>query len=273
MIVQPDTVVGWHRQGFRLYWRWKSRAKVGRPKIEAEIRNLIRRMSRKNPSWGVPRIQSELALLGHSVSEATVRKYRIRKRKPPSQTWQTFLANHLTDIVAIDFFTVPTATFRILFAFVALRQDRRMVVHFNATANPTAAWTAQQITEAFPDETAPRFLIRDRDGIYGQVFQQRIRNMGIEEVVTTPRSPWQNPYVERLLGSIRRECLNHVIVLNERHLLRILRSYFAYYHESRTHLSLDRNSPIQREVDPPECGKLIAIPQVGGLHHRYCRAA
>ncbi len=273
MIVQPDTVVGWHRRGFRLYWRCKSRAKPGRPRIEVEIRNLIRRMSRENPSWGVPRIQSELALLGHTVSEATVRKYRIRKRNPPSQTWRTFLDNHLADIVAIDFFTVPTATFRILFAFVVLRHDRRMVVHFNATANPTAAWTAQQITEAFPDETAPRFLIRDRDGIYGQAFQQRIRNMGIEEVVTAPRSPWQNPYVERLLGSIRRECLNHVIVLNERHLLRILRSYFAYYHESRTHLSLDRNSPIQREVEPPECGKVIAIPQVGGLHHRYCRAA
>jgi len=260
MIVQPQTVVRWHQQGFRLYWRWKSRGKPGRPSIEAEIRNLIRRMSRENPIWGVPRIQSELALLGHTVSEATVRKYRIRQRKPPSQTWRTFLDNHLADIVAIDFFTVPTATFRILFAFVVLRHDRRHVIHFNVTANPTAEWTAQQIVEAFPDDESPRFLIRDRDGIYGNVFKQRVSNMGIKEVPTAPQSPWQNPYAERLIGSIRRECLNHVIVLNERHLLRILRSYFDYYLHSRTHLSLDRNSPIKREVEPPVRGKLLGIP-------------
>ena len=273
MIVQPETVVQWHRLGFRLYWRWKSRAKLGRPNIEPEIRSLIRRMSRENPIWGVPRIQSELALLGHTVSEATVRKYRIRHRKPPSPTWRTFLDNHLQDIVAIDFFTVPTATFRILFAFVVLRHDRRHVIHFNVTAHPTAAWTAQQMIEAFPDDTSPRFLIRDRDGIYGCQFQTRIKSMGIEEVVTAPQSPWQNPYAERLIGSIRRECLNHVIVLNERHLRRILSDYFDYYMRSRTHLSLDRNSPIKRKVEPRERGPVVAIPQVGGLHHRYCRAA
>jgi transposase InsO family protein len=273
LIVQPETVVRWHRRGFKLFWRWKSRSEPGRPKIELEIRKLIRRMSRENPIWGVPRIQSELALLGHSVSEATVRKYRIRHRKPPSQTWRTFLHNHARDIVAIDFFTVPTATFRILFAFVVLRQDRRHAVHFNVTAHPTAEWTAQQMVEAFPYDEAPRFLLRDRDSIYGEFFRRRIENMGIEEVVTTARSPWQNPHVERLIGSIRRECLYHVIVLNERHLRRILRAYFRYYHESRTHLSLDRNSPFQREIDPPENGKVIAIPQVGGLHHRYRRVA
>ncbi len=229
LIVQPDTAVGWHQQGFKLFWRWKSRTgKVGRPKIELEIRRLIRRMSRENPSWGVPRIQSELALLGHTVSEATVRKYRTRHRKPPSQTWRAFLDNHARDIVAIDFFTVPTATFRILFAFVVLRHDRRHVVHFNITANPTASWTAQQIVEAFPYDEAPRFMIRDRDGIYGVVFRQRVKHMDIEEVVTAPRSSWQSPYVERIIGSIRRECLDHVIVLNERHLRRILLSYFAY---------------------------------------------
>ncbi|MEE9294226.1 MAG: integrase core domain-containing protein [Phycisphaerae bacterium] len=230
-------------------------------------------MSRENLGWGVPRIQSELALLGHTVSEATVRKYRIRQRKPPSQTWRTFLDNHLTDIVAIDFFTVPTATFRILFAFVVMRHNRRHVVHFNVTAHPTAAWTAQQIIEAFPDDTAPRFLIRDRDGIYGNAFQQRIKNMGIEEVVCAPQSPWQNPYAERLIGSVRRECLQHFIILNERHLLRILRAYFDYYHHARAHLSLDRNSPVARDVESPDRGKVIAIPQVGGLHHRYRRAA
>ena len=184
-------------------------------------------MSQENPNWGVPRIQSELALLGHTVSEATVRKYRIRKRNPPSQTWRTFLDNHLTDIVAIDFFTVPTATFRILFAFVVMRHDRRYVVHFNVTAHPTAAWAAQQIIEAFPDDQAPRFLIRDRDSIYGEYFRERVKHMGVEQGVIAYHSPWQNPYVERLIGSIRRECLNHFIILDERHLRRILRAYLV----------------------------------------------
>jgi len=272
VIVQPDTVARWHRDGFRLYWRWKSRAgKVGRPRIEAELRRLIRRMCRENPSWGAPRIHSELRLLGYDVSETTVDKYMVRHRKPPSQTWRTFLDNHLRDIVAVDFFTVPSATFRILFVFLALRHDRRFVVHFNVTANPTAQWTAQQIVEAFPYDDAPRFLLRDRDSIYGQHFKNRIKNMGIEEVVTAARSPWQNPYVERIVGSLRRECLNHFIVLNERHLRRILHSYLEYYHEHRTHLSLNRNSPIEREVE--EKGEVISIPMVGGLHHRYRRAA
>ncbi len=274
LIVQPDTVIRWHQRGFKLFWRWKSRSgKVGRPKIELEIRRLIRRMSRENPSWGVPRIQSELALLGHTISEAIVRKYRTRHRKPPSQTWRTFLDNHAQDIVAVDFFTVPTATFRLLFAFVALRHERRHVEHFNVTAHPTAKWTSQQIVEAFPYDEAPRFLLRDRDSIYGEFIQRRVENMGIEEVVTAYRSPWQSPFVERLIGSIRRECLNRIIVLNERHLRRILSSYFVYYHESRTHLSLNRNAPVPRRVEYPPEGKVIAIPHVGGLHHRYSRAA
>ena len=273
VIVQPDTVVRWHRQGFRLYWRWKSRAKSGRPKVEVEIRKLICRMCRENQSWGAPRIHSELQLLGYDVSETTVAKYMVRHRKPPSQTWRAFLDNHLTDIVAIVFFTVPTATFRILFAFVVLRHDRRRVVHFNVTAHPTAEWTAQQIVEAFPEDHAPRFLIRDRDSIYGAFFQERVKHMGIEQVVIAYRSPWQSPYVERLIGSVRRECLEHFIVLNEAHLQRILTSYFAYYHESRAHLSLERNAPVPRRVEHPSEGKVIAIPQVGGLHHRYRRAA
>ncbi len=274
VIVQPATVVRWHHQGFKLYWRWKSRArKTGRPPIWREIRDLVRRMCRENPTWGAPRIHSELKLLGYDVAETTVDKYMIRNRKPPSPTWRTFLDNHLQEIVALDFFTVPTATFHILFAFVVLRHDRRTVVHCNVTEHPTAEWTAQQIVEAFPGNEIPRFLIRDRDGIYGQQFKSRVSNMGIEQVVAARRSPWQNPYVERLIGSIRRDCLNHVIVLNERHLRRILRSYFVYYHESRTHLSLNRNSPMKREVERPEKGEVFAIPQVGGLHHRYCRAA
>lgn len=274
LIVQPDTVVRWHRQGFKLFWRWKSRtAKIGRPKIKAEIRNLIRRMSRENPLWGTPQIQSELALLGHVVAESTIDEYRVHPRKPPSQTWRAFLDNHLKDLFAVDFFTVPTATFHILFAFVVLRHDRRYVAHFDVTAHPTAEWAAQQIVEAFPFDNAPRFLIRDRDGIYGERFRERVAKMGIEEVVIAPRSPWQNPYCERLIGSIRRECLDHVIVINERHLRRILASYFEYHHLARTHLSLDRNAPIERAVEPPSCGRVVAIPQVGGLHHRYCRAA
>ena len=230
-------------------------------------------MSSENPLWGTPRIRSELRLLGFEASKATVDKYRVRHRKPPSQTWRTFLDNHLTDIVAVDFFTVPTATFRILFCFVVLRHHRRMVVHFNATEHPTAEWTAQQIVEAFPGDDVPRFLIRDRDSIYGDFFRQRIKHMGIEEVVIAYRSPWQSPYVERVIGSVRRECLEHVIVLNDSHLRRILASYFAYYHEDRAHLSLDRNSPNPREIELRVQGKVISMPRVGGLHHRYRRAA
>jgi len=273
-IVQPETVIRWHRKGFKLYWQWKSRAgKPGRPRIEREIRALIRRMSRENPTWGAPRILSELLLLGHEVAEATVAKYMVRQGKPPSQTWRTFLANHVPDIAACDFFTVPTVTFRILYVFLVFRHDRRRVVHFRVTTNPYAEWTAQQIVDAFPYETAPRFLIRDRDDIYGDYFKKRVEGMGIEEVLIAPSSPWQNPYCERVIGSIRRECLNHLIVLSERHLHRILTDYFDYDHNSRAHLSLDRNSPTPRHTEPPSEGQVVAIPQVGGLHHRYTRAA
>ncbi len=273
MIVNPETVIRWHREGFRLYWRWKSRSTPGRPKIAAEIRSLIRRMSRENATWGAPRIHSELQLLGYTVAESTVAKYMFRHRKPPSQTWRTFLDNHVTDIAAIDFFVVPTVRFQLLYCFVVLRHARRRIVHFNVTAHPTARWTAQQVVEAFPFDEASRFLIRDRDGIYGQDFRARIKHMGIEEVVIAPRSPWQNPFAERVIGSIRRECLDHVIVFNEPHLVRTLARYFEYYHQSRTHLSLSRNAPIPRRVELPSEGRVIAIPQVGGLHHRYMRAA
>jgi putative transposase len=273
-IVQPETVIRWHRKGFGLYWQWKSRAgKPGRPRIEPEIRELIRRMSRENPTWGAPRILSELLLLGHEVAEATVAKYMVRPKKPPSQTWRTFLANHVAQIAACDFFTVPTVTFRVLYVFLVLRHDRRRVVHFRVTTNPYAEWAAQQIVEAFPYETAPRFLIRDRDDIYGDYFTERVEGMGIEEVLIAARSPWQNPYCERVIGSIRRECLDHMIVLNERHLYRVLADYLDYDHHSRPHLSLDRNSPTPRDVESPSLGEVVSIPQVGGLHHRYARAA
>ena len=194
VIVKPDTVVKWHRQGFKLYWKWKSRARgVGRPQIDQEIRELIKRMSRENPLWGVPRIQSELRLLGYDLAESTVAKYRVRSNKPPSQTWRTFLENHLGQIAAIDFFTVHTLSFRTLYCFIILLHDQRKVVHFNVTAHPTAVWTAQQIIEAFPEDTAPRDLLRDRDQIYGEEFRLRVKGMQIEEVITAPRSPFQNP--------------------------------------------------------------------------------
>ena len=227
IIVKPETVIRWHRDGFRLYWRWKSRKKPGRPKIDAKIRSLIRRMSRENATWGSPRIQSELALLGYTVDQSTVAKYMCRHRKPPSQTWRTFLENHIRDIAAIDFFVVPTVRFQLLYCLVVLRHDRRRVVHFNVTAHPTARWTDQQVIEAFPFDEAPRFVIRDHDGIYGVDFRERVKHMGIEEVVIAYRSPWQSPYVERLIGSIRRECLNHTIVFSKAHLRRILTSYFV----------------------------------------------
>lgn len=272
-IVKPETVVRWHQVGFRLYWRWKSRAKNGRPKVEREVRDLVRRMSRENHTWGAPRIQSELKLLGYDLAESTVAKYMIRPGKPPSQTWKTFLKNHLGQMAAIDFFIVPTTTFRVLYVFVMLSLDRRRVLHFNVTENPGAEWTAHQVIQAFPYDSAPRFLQRDNDAIYGDYFRERIKSLGIEEVISAPRSPWQNPYVERLIGSIRRECLDHVIVLNEAHLKRILTAYFDYYHNCRTHLSLGRNSPVPRQIEPPELGPVRAIPQVGGLHLRYTRAA
>ena len=194
-------------------------------------------------------------------------------RKPPSQTWRTFLENHVADLVSIDFFTVPTATFRVLYVFIALRHDRREIVHFNVTEHPTPQWTAQQIVEAFPFDTAPRYLLHDRDRIYGDAVQRRIESLSIEEVLTAPRSPWQNAFVESVIGSIRRDCLDHVIVLNERHLRRTLRKHFEYYHTCRTHLSLSKDPPKPRSVQPPAIGNVVALPYVGGLHHCYRRSA
>jgi transposase InsO family protein len=272
--LHPDTVVRWHREGFRLYWTWKSRRRrAGRPPVDADIRKLIRQMQSANIGWGAPRIHGELLKLGIEVSQATVSKYMARLKKPPSQTWRTFLENHADCIAGIDFFTVPTATFRVLYVFIVLSHDRRHIVHFNVTAHPTAQWTAQQLVEAFPFDSAPRYLLRDRDAIYGEKVRRRIKSLGIKEVVTAPRSPWQNPFVERIIGSVRRECLDHVIVLNERHLRRILGEYFGYYHTCRTHISLNKDPPETRTVEPPAMGNVVAFPQVGGLHHRYRRIA
>jgi putative transposase len=272
-IVKPETVIAWHRRGFRLYWCWKSRPRHGRPPVTTEVRDLIRRISAANPGWGAPRIHGELGKLGINVSETTVAKYMVRHRHPQSQTWRTFLSNHLKELVSADFFVVPTATFRLLFVFVILSHDRRRPVHFAVTSHPTAEWTAQQLLQAFPWDTAPRYLLRDRDGNYGKVFRETALGLGVKEVLCAPRSPWQNAYAERLSGSIRRECLDHVIVLHETGLRRVLRSYFEYYAHSRTHLSLEKDAPIPRAVQPPEFGKVVELREVGGLHHRYERRA
>jgi putative transposase len=274
VIVQPATVLAWHRRGFQRYWHRKSRAKpVGRPPLDAELRQLIHRMARDNPTWGRRRIQAELALLGYEVAELTVAKYMHRTSPRPSPTWRPFLAAHARAIVAVDFFLVPTLTFRLLFAFVVLRHDRRELLHVNVTDHPTAVWTTQQIVDAFPDESAPRFLLRDRDAIYGEEFVRRVKGMGICEVLTAPRAPWQNPFVERAIGSIRRECLDHFLILNEAHLRRLLRGYLPYYNTVRPHQALEQNAPRPRAVQPPGRGRVVAIPQVGGLHHHYQRAA
>jgi len=273
LILKPETVIAWHRKGFRLYWRWKSRHSQGRPAVCPEVRNLIRQMSVANPRWGAPRIHGELLKIGIEVSQATVAKYMVRHRKPPSQTWRTFLKNHAKDLVSMDFFVVPTIAFELLFVFLILDHDRRRPLHFAVTSNPTAEWTTRQLLEAFPWDTAPRYLLHDRDSCYGDKFHETAKYMGIQEVLTAPRSPWQNAYVERLIGSIRRECLDHVLVFHEVGLRRILKDYLQYYENHRTHLSLEKDSPIGRSIEPPALGQVIEIPQVGGLHHLYTRKA
>jgi putative transposase len=268
-IVQPATVIAWHRKGFRLFWTWKIRhGRVGRPAVAREVRDLIRKMSRENPLWGAPHIHGELLKLGIEVSETSVAKYLARDRKPPSQTWRTFLDNHTKNLVSVDFFTVPTIRFQVLYVFLVLAHDRRRVLHFNVTAHPTAEWTAQQLREAFPFDQVPRYLLRDRGRIFGDTFRAQANDMQIKEVLSTPRSPWQRAYVERVIGSIRRECLDHVIVCGEASLRRTLFSYFSYYHQTRPHLSLDKDAPERRPIQPPEMGPVVAVPQVGGLHHR-----
>ncbi len=247
-IVQPDTVVRSHRAGWRLYWRWKSKPGPGRPKVPLEVRILIRQMSLENHLWGAPRIHGELLKLGYDICESTIAKYMIKPAGPPSQTWHTFIRNHMSEIAAVDFFTVHTVTFRTLYVFLVLSLDRRKIIHFNVTANPNSDWTSLQLLQAFPFDSAPRFLIRDRDGIYGQKVPDTLTNLGVEQVVISPRSPWQNGFCERIIGSIRQECLDHLIVLNGKHLRRVLKEYFTYYHESRTHLGLEKDTPDSRVV-------------------------
>src|SRR6266850_6864724 len=274
VIVTPDTILRWQRRRFRAHWtKLSGRPTRGRPPVDPEIAALVTRMTAANPLWGAPRIHGELLKLGFHVAERTVSRLLPKRRTPPSQTWRTFLANHVRDLVALDFFTVPTARLRVLFVLVVLAHHRRRVVHFNVTEHPTAAWTAQQVVDTFPDNSAPSYLLRDRDSIYGHVLRQRLKRMGVGEVLTAPHSPWQNPFAERLIGSIRRECLDHVLVLGERHLRRTLARYFAYYHRARTHLSLDKDAPNGRPIERTALGRVISIREVGGLHHRYVRRA
>jgi transposase InsO family protein len=268
-IIRPETLVRWHRAGFRCYWRWKSRSLGGRPQIETDLRALIRRMSVENPLWGAPRIHGELLKLGFEVAQSSVAKYMIKRRGLLGQDWRTFLRNHAPDIAAMDLFVVPTIGFDLLYAFVIVRLDRRDLVWINVTANPTAEWIARQLTEAFPWDEAPRYLIRDRDRIYGTVVTRRLRAMGIRDKPIASASPWQNGFVERLIGSIRHECVDHIIILGEAHLRRILRSYARYYNDIRTHRSLDKDAPVSRPVQ--RTGIIHSHALLGGLHHYYAR--
>jgi transposase InsO family protein len=268
-IIRPETIVRWHRAGFRCYWRWKSRPLGGRPQIEADLRALIRKMSVENPLWGAPRIHGELLKLGFSVAQSSVAKYMVRRRGPPSQGWRTFLRNHAPDIAAMDLFVVPTIGFDLLYAFVIVRLDRRDLVWINVTRHPTAEWIARQIMEAFPWNEAPRYLIRDRDRIYGAVVTHRLRAMGIRDKPTAPASPWQNGFAERLIGSIRRECVDHIVILGEAHLRRVLQTYARYYNDIRTHWSLNKDAPVSRPVQ--RTGNIKSRALLGGLHHHYVR--
>ena len=267
-VVQPETILRWHRAGFKAFWRWKSRKRAGRPKIDRELRDLIRRMSKENPKWGASRIHGELLMLGFEVAQSTVSKYMVQGGSP-SQSWKTFFRNHAQAIAAIDLCVVPTLTFERLFAFLVLGHGRRQLLWFEVTRHPTAEWLARQITEAFPWASAPAYLVRDNDRAYGHAFRSRVRAMGIRDRPISPGSPWQNPYVERLIGTVRRECLDRMLVFGEAHLRQILSSYAAYYNEVRTHLALGKDAPLGRAVQ--RSGVIVAIPILSGLHHHYVR--
>jgi transposase InsO family protein len=268
-VVKPETILRWHRSGFKAFWRWKSRNRAGRPKVDRELRDLIRRMASENPLWGAPRIHGELLMLGFEIAQSTVSKYMMRGRRPPSQSWKTFLENHAEAIAAVDMCVVPTLTFERLFAFLVLGHGRRQLLWFEVTRHPTAEWLARQITEAFPWASAPTYLVRDNDGAYGRAFSRRVRAMGIRDRPISLRSPWQNGHMERLIGTVRRECLDQMLIFGEAHLRQILTLYGSYYNESRTHLSLHKDTPLGRAVQ--RYGNIAATPVLSGLHHRYAR--
>jgi Integrase core domain len=268
-IVKPETVIRWHRTGFRAYWRRRSGRRAGRPQTPLEIRRLIRDVRLANPLWGAPRIHGELLKLGIEIGQTTVAKYMAKERRPPSQGCRTLIRNHADGIAALDLFVVPTLSFRLLFGLLILRHDRREILWLGVTAHPTAEWIAQQVTEAIGWEKPPQDPLRDRDQVYGDAFMSRIRAMGIRDRPTAPRSPWQDGYCERAIGSIRRDYLDHVVVLGERHLVHLLRCYASYYNRSRTYLSLNKDAPTRRPVH--SFGSIEARPILGSLHHHYVR--
>jgi putative transposase len=275
-LVTPETLIRWHRKGWAFYWARKSRPrKPGAPPIGWKLVRLIQRLSVENVTWGAPHIRAELALLGHDLAQSTVEKYMLKRSDPRrGQRWSTFLRNHMRVTAACDFFVVPTLTFKLLYAFVVLSHDRRRIVHVAVTAHPTAEWTAGQIREAFPEDSAvPSYLLHDRDSIYGEAFHDQVRTLGLRELLSGRRSPWQNPFVERVIGSIRRECTDHIIAMGERHLTQVMREYATYYNATRSHQSLDGNAPDPREREADPVTDVIAVPVLGGLHHQYRRAA
>jgi hypothetical protein len=272
IIIKPATVIKWHRKGFKLYWKWKCRNSGGRPKIPQEQINLIKRMAKENPLWGVPHIHGEMLKLGIEISESTVLRYMPKKEgSTAGQNWKTFLKNHSSEIFSIDFFCVPTISYKILHVLVFLSHERRKIIHFNVTSNPTSEWAVQQLKNALHDSDIPKYLIRDRDCGFGNIFKDCVASFGIRDIVTTYRSPWQNGYCERVIGSIRREFLDHFIVINESHLRKLLKEYFHYYNYQRTHLGLKKDSPISRPVQV--IGKIERIPVANGLHNYYFRKA
>jgi len=270
--VTPDTVVRWHRQGWRLFWRWKSRSRGGRPQLSPEIQELIATMSRENPLWGSERIRGELLKLGMVVSNRSIRRYRWRgPARPPSQTWRTFLTNHAHHLWAGDLFTVPTLTFKTLYVLVFIAHGRRELVHVNVTANPTAAWVWRQLIEATPWGNKPRHLLRDRDAVYGRDFRRRARRIGIDAIATPVRSPQANAVAERVIGTLRRECLDHLIILDEHHLSSVFGEFVAYDNGERPHRTLGLQTP---EAKPrPVTGPIRSRPVLNGLHYAYERAA
>ena len=276
IIVQPETVVAWHRAGFRLFWRWRSRQRrPGRPRISGEIRQLIRRMKAENPTWGAPRIHGELLLLGFTIAQPTVSRYLRRLKRHPDEgkakRWRAFLNNHREVIAAFDFFTVPSLTFHTLYCFFVIAHDRRRVLHFNVTEQPTSDWIVQQLRDALPLPCRYRYILFDRDAKFGSDVLEFLKASDIRPIRTSSRSPWQNGIAERWVGSARREMLDHVIPLNEQPLRRLGRDYLAYYHEDRTHIGLEKTTPARRPVEacPNQACKALALPRIGGLHHRY----
>lgn len=272
-VVQPATVVAWHRAGWRLVWRWKSRGKPGRPQIPVEVRELIRRLSRENRLWGSKRIQDELVKLGIRVAKSTIEKYMTRHTGPPSGTWRAFLQNHAGEILACDFFKIPTASFKVITGFVVMELGRRRILAIDATMRPTALWASGVLRRAAEaGGGAGKFLIRDRDGIYGDEFRDACRSLGLRPMVTQYKSPLQNAHVERLIGTLRRECLDHVIVFGEGHARRILGEFAVYYNEDRCHRSLGGQPPVPLLGQRISTARIEARPYLGGLHHGYCRA-